>query len=235
MRTSGIPIRSGRASPNRRLCGSCGTLRRRNGGADPSPPLGTTRSDRAGFSLLGGVLLLMALSMGTGLWISARHLRAITERQVNFDRCTGLAALRIRSWITAHDQSWKRVEFARRITLGLLPTPAGPTAVESFRILLLAERGNQERLRLEWRREALRWNLLTGVGCRLRRRPERSDFPEHDLTLVEPDVETVLSGAGQRGAIPRQEYRVRIASRNQHSSAVAWRSPNEAWKVRWIP
>ena len=177
----------------------------------------------------------MALSGGTGLWIAARHLRAITERQVNFDRCTGMAVLRVRSWITAHERSWKRIESARRITLGLLPTPAGPTAVESFRILLVAERGIQEKLRLEWIQSALRWNLLTGVGCRLRRRPERSDFPEYDLILVEPDAEAMLTGAGSRIPIPRDEYRVRIASRNQNSSAVAWRSPDETWKVRWIP
>jgi hypothetical protein len=154
---------------------------------------------------------------------------------VNFDRCTGTAALRVRAWIVAHERSWKRIESARRITLGLLPTPAGPSALEAFRILLLAERGNQEKLRLEWLKEALRWNLLTGVGCRLRRRPERSDFPEHDLDLVEPDAETVLAGAGSRMPVPREEYRVRIASRNQHSSARVWRSSDETWKVRWIP
>ncbi len=235
LRNPCLQVCPGRTPAHRRPCDPGGTLRSGTGGADPAPASRTARSDRAGFSLLGGVLLLLALSSGTGLWIAARHLRAITERQVNFDRCTGIAVLRIRSWVTAHERSWKRIESARRITLSLLLTPAGPTALESFRLLLFAERMNQEKLRLEWMKETLRWNLLTGIGCRLRRRPERSSFPEHDLNLVELDAEAVLAGAPSPAPPSRKEYRVGIASRNQQSNAVAWRSPDEKWKVRWSP
>ncbi len=235
MRAACLPVCPRGTPPHGIACEPGGTLRARNRGAGSTLAARTTRSDREGFSILGGLILLMALSGGVGLWISARHLRAITERQVNFDRCTGIAVLRIRAWITAHERSWKRLEAARRVTLPLLPTPAGPAALEALRLLLLAERGNQERIRTEWIRETLRWNLLTGLGCRLRRRPDRSAFPEHDLKLVDPDVAGLLSGHPLDAPVPQNEYRVGIASRNQRSSALTRRAPDETWKVRWIP
>lgn len=154
---------------------------------------------------------------------------------MNFDRCTGTAALRIRAWVTAHERSWKRIRTARALTLGLIPTPAGPAALESFRALLLTERVLQESIRLEWGQESLRWNLLTGVGCRLRRRPDRSNFPEHDLRVVDTEPASVLAGALNEGPAPGQEYRVSIASRNQNSSARVRRDSDDTWKVQWIP
>jgi hypothetical protein len=235
MRTPRLPECAHRAPADRITCEPDGAMRGWNGGAGPAIATRTPRPDREGFSLLGAVILLMALSGGTGLWISARHLRAITERQVNFDRCTGTAVLRIRSWITEHERSWKRLEAARAITTPLLPTPAGPAALESFRILLGAERAIQERIRAEWIRESLRWNLLTGLGCRLRRRPERSVFPEHDLNLVDPNAEVVLADTSIESPVPRSEYRVGVASRNQNSSAMTRRATDDTWKVQWIP
>lgn len=182
---------------------------------------------------MGGCLFLLALTGASGLLLACRHLRAITQRQVNFDRCVGASAIRLRRQLLQHESSWRRIRLARALTWSQLPTPNAALALESFRLILLRERVLQEGIRGGWIRESLRWNTLTGLGCGLRRRPARSPYPAFELPLVETDPQIELARTLENTPPPPPHYRLDLGAGTLKSGVFLRRWNHERWSIQW--
>jgi hypothetical protein len=174
------------------------------------------------------VLFLITLT-GVGFWRAMIHIRAIAQRQVNLDQCSGAAILELRACVRTMEDSWKRIETARKITLTLLPTPLGPEALTLFQRATTLERGLQLAAQKKWRTQAARWNLMIGLGCRLRRAPKRSPYPDFPYPIVDPSTVLVHPAPGEGP----KSFRLSIQVARLETEATLIKGAGHEWAVRW--
>jgi hypothetical protein len=159
------------------------------------------------------------------------HIRAIAQRQVNLDQCSGEAILQLRACVRSMESSRLRIDLARKIALPLLPTPAGPEVTAAFERAARIEEGIQRAIEKKWRLQAARWNGLTGLGCKLRDSPGRSPYPEFPYRIVEPATALLLPVA--EPIPPPSRFRLFVRVARLESEASLNSGGNHEWNVRW--
>ncbi len=126
-----------------------------------------------------------------------------------------------------------RLESARVVLLPLLPTPAGPEAIETFRGLARVEQKIQQGIQLSWNLERTRWNTLPGLGCSLHNAPFRSPYPSFDFQVVNPELsifEIQLTSFLVRDPKP---YRLEIRVAKLATEATLAKGEHHEWSARW--
>jgi hypothetical protein len=159
------------------------------------------------------------------------HIRAIAQRQVNLDQCSGEAILQLRACVRTFEASQRRVEMARKLTLPLLPTPAGPEAAALFERAARIEEWIQRTVENKWRLQASRWNQLPGLGCKLRNTPRRTPYPEFPYRVIEPATALVFPSGGLQP--PPSAFRLSIQVARLETEASLIKGSDHEWKVRW--
>lgn len=159
------------------------------------------------------------------------HIRAIAQRQVNLDQCSGEAILQIRACIRTFEASRRRLDWARRLALPLLATPSGPEAAAVFERAARVEEWIQRAVEGKWKLQAARWNQLPGLGCRLRNLPPRSPYPEFPFRVVIPETALLIPAIDPLP--PPSVYRLSIRVAQLQTEASLLRGADHEWTVRW--
>lgn len=188
----------------------------------------TRRLQRGGFSILGAVLLLAIFSVATGLFQIRRAVHEFTQRQVNFDRETGRAALELRAALKTLSASYSRMDFYRSVTLAacpLVPTPLCPEALTAFRAAASVEGSIQQLVRLHWHSQTALWTSGTGV---------RNFYPEFNFPIATGTERDLLrSWSSEFELLSSRTYDFWISWRNAESKA-RLRKSHEEWNVAWV-
>ncbi|NDG84106.1 MAG: hypothetical protein EBX52_03595 [Proteobacteria bacterium] len=182
---------------------------------------------------MGAALALLTFIAGAGLWHEQVHIRAIAERQLALDRCSGAAGLRLRDLLRELDASCQRIHAGLRALRLAEGTRAGAAALLRFRNASLAEKHLQERLQSIWHEEALRWNTFPGVGCGLRNAPARDPYPSFPLPVIHaalptPDLPACLMPSVASGGI---RLGIRVAELS--TEALISKADSHDWEARW--
>lgn len=159
------------------------------------------------------------------------HIRAIAQRQVNLDQCSGEAILHLRACVRTMEASRNRIGLARKIALPLLPTPAGPEVAAAFERAARIEEGIQRAVEKKWKQQAERWTRLPGLGCKLRNSPERSTYPVFPYRIVEPATALTLPLPDPVPLPSAFRLSLRVARLESEASLIA--SDMNEWTVRW--
>jgi hypothetical protein len=148
------------------------------------------------------------------------------------DRCTGGAVLHLRAALKSLEHSYLRIEVAREATLALLLTPAAPEALSAFRSAAKIEKKIEEAIRKDWEWEAKRWESMTGLGCRLRRMPERSPYPPFQYPIINPDLSILEMRTSRFLLSQKRPIELSIHSAQLRSGA-RLEQVNHEWLTYW--
>ncbi len=197
---------------------------------------GLQRLGQDGYSVLGGLLTLLAFFTGIGLLKNIAALEDLTGTLVDMDRCTGSFAVDIRANIKTLQASYKRFEVEREATVAAcLVPPLCPEATELFTVGVEIEKGIQEAVKAKWLVEEGEWLALIQQRCNLPLFSWRSKYPKFDYPILNGNSSDLLNFAPSKFLVSKPEaVRLTIHYRDLVSqSQVRKEPPLNDWKIRW--
>lgn len=175
------------------------------------------------------IALLILGSAGLSTWGVLRHWRKITELQLRLDRCTGEAALALKSLMQDLMTGNSRISALRQ---SIQAARGFPPSLPPLVAALGLEVANQERIRAGWEIRKAAW--LGGVSCK-----GKGDLPQPLPALRwfrEPPDSLGPRPLSWAGPMP-EEFRIELGHSPRHSAAVVTRkgilNVTSQWQARW--
>jgi hypothetical protein len=116
------------------------------------------------------LMTLLFVITGLSLWALLHHWKTLTQTQLRLDRCTGEAALDLKSKIQNINSANQQI---KQFRIAEVAATINPEAAEAIRVLISIEALRQESIRGEWMMKQVSW--ATTAGC--------DDFRDHSSPL----------------------------------------------------
>lgn len=189
--------------------------------------------DRRGFAVAGAILGLLALTGALGITKIMWNLHRSVQTQVQLDRCTAKAVIRMRAAAQTFEASYFRIQGYKMSTLAVcfFSLPLCPAALRIINTALQVERKIQQSVKVYWSLQRKKWDHGL-YACQLPFFIQKSRFPEFDFEIIQGNLTDLSSLTGiSRSFTKTKEYSVTLHHHQLHSKASL--THEKDWTVQW--